>query len=1630
MSPSSCHPAILHISLTILPFMKKLNTVYMLFFTVASAIVFLSNFNNPPNGNTGAPPTFSSCNGCHSGPINGNIAITGLPATIAPNSTYPISVTLTRTNMTPQLAGFQFVVQDADNNASVGSLANPSSGAQLEVSGTRTYFEHDLAQSFGAGNTVTFTVDWTAPATATGNITMYAAGNLANGNNGTSGDGIVTTTSTGALGGGGGGVISVNVTSNNVSCFGGNNGTATANPSGGGGGPYTYMWSNGATTQTATNLTAGAYSVTVTNAAGGNGTGSANINQPSQVTAAIVNTTNVTCLSPVGSATALGSGGTGNITYSWPNGSSNATANLPAGTHTVTVSDANGCTATASANIQANTTPPLSDAGPAGTIGCGSPTTVLNGIGSAGTDFTYLWTTTNGVIVSGATTLNPTVSASGTYTLTVTNLSNGCTSSDNTTVSADFTAPTSNAGVDKTVTCSQPTTQLVGTQSSSGSQFTYLWTTSNGNIVSGATTPTATVDQGGVYCLLVTNTVNGCTASDCATVTEDQAPPVANAGSASPLTCSTTSVTLNGSASSSGSNFSYLWTTTASGNIQSGATTTMPVVTQPAPYTLTVTNSTNGCTAAATVTVTANTTPPNADAGPGMSLNCNNNAVVLNGSGSSQGGNFSYAWTGPGVQSGGNTPSPTVNTAGTYQILVTNTTTGCSATDSTTVTQTPALQASIPVKMDVTCNGNNNGSAGAAGTGGAGGYDFVWSNGDTTSTINGLAAGNYSVTITDLDGCSSSASVVIGQPAILSANASAVGESAVGANDGSATAAPTGGIPPYTYTWSNGSGNQTITGLAAGTYSVTVTDENGCASVQSVTVASFNCGGFAVSLSSTNPTCSGGSNGMVAVAAVGGSSPYNYLWSNGSTESSQTGLPAGSYTITATDGNGCEATGNITLTAPAALNLSIDQQENVACNGQANGSATIGAAGGTPGYTFAWSNGGTSASQNNLAAGNYTVTVTDQNACTAAIPIVISQPNLLTGNATATGETAVGANNGTASMSVAGGVAPYAYLWSNGSTDPTINGLVPGEYCVTVTDANNCSVTDCSTVAQFGCVGTSLVVGSSNVSCFGGNNGSAQVMLGGFSDPVVVAWSNGASGTSVGNLPAGTYTMTVTDANGCTAAGEIQITQPPLLELSLLNLINPDCAGENTGEISVNGTGGTPGYVFSWSNGSVMPTISNLAAGDYQVTLSDANNCTQVAEFTIAAPPDNEPPVVIAAGLTVALSASGTASITTSSLDGGSFDNCSLDSIFISQTDFDCNHVGGNTVVLTGIDAAGNMATDTTTVFVVDDIPPTITCPANVSVTIDDCEAAVDYESPVATDNCDSVTLFILTGLPSGAVFPSGTTQLTWGADDHHGNTVFCTFSITVISDFAATATFVEPACFGFDDATATAAPVGGVPPYGYEWDDPANQTTPTATGLSAGTYTVNITDSEGCVASSTITITEPSSILVSVDQVTPETNDSMNGAISISATGGTGGVFTYEWTLNGAFFSNSEDLTGLAAGNYVLVTTDQTNCSVTDTVVVERFTGTQQLDLARLIRLAPNPASDRLVVSFDLGQAAEVNIQLYDLGGKAVGTQFRDFTAKKAVQLDVSGLPAGLYFVKAIVDGQVWARRVVIAKH
>lgn len=519
----------------------------------------------------------------------------------------------------------------------------------------------------------------------------------------------------------------------------------------------------------------GTYTLTVTNAQNGcTATAVATVSQnitppPASIAAPGVLTCAVQTLALAGAPTGAG------FAYQWQttngnilSGGSTAapTVNQP-GNYALTVTDlANGCTAAASATVGSDTTPPTVAAAAPQTLTCTVLQVPLNGtVSQPASGFSANWTTSTGQIVSGQNTLAPMVSAPGTYLLTVQNQQNGCTATATATAAQNIAPPTANAGPAPTITCAQPQVPLNGTGSTGQGTLTFAW--SGGQITGGGTTPSPTVNLAATYTLTVTDGTNGCTASASVTVANNTVPPVAAIAAPLPRTCVRDTVTLNAGASSSGPNFTINWST-ANGSFAGGQTSLTPQVHAAGTYTLLLTNTQNGCTATATATVTNDLAAPNAEAGPTQGLSCLQPQATLSGS-SNTPGPMVFAWTaaaGGNIVGGANSANAVVNAPGTYTLVVTNPTNGCTATDAVTVTAIP-LPAFTPVLSQPNCHIQTGSIVFGTVSGGEAPFRYSVNGGQSfqqSPNFSGLQPGAYNLVVTDALGCTATAPATIQPP--------------------------------------------------------------------------------------------------------------------------------------------------------------------------------------------------------------------------------------------------------------------------------------------------------------------------------------------------------------------------------------------------------------------------------------------------------------------------------------------------------------------------------------------------------------------------------------------------------------------------------------------------------------------------------------------------------------------------------------------------------------------------------------------------------------------------------------------------------------------------------------------------
>ncbi|MGI9160717.1 MAG: hypothetical protein ACR2K1_13290, partial [Saprospiraceae bacterium] len=726
------------------------------------------------------------------------------------------------------------------------------------------------------------------------------------------------------------------------------------------GSEFTYQWTgpgilSGANTPLATVNQPGNYALVVTNTSNGcTATDVAFVADFRQLPLAEAGPEDiVNCYQPSlqinGSASSTGP----EYTYAWTTADGNIVSGAntlaptvnQAGTYTLLVSNTdNGCTSTHAVFIDQNTLAPLAEAGASGLLTCTEFTVTLTGSANAGPEFTYVWTTADGNIAAGDSTLNPVVDAPGQYQLLVFNTTNGCTATDTTTVSRDANVPIALAAVPGPLTCTVNQITLNGSASTQGAGVTYTWTTTNGNIVSGANTLSPVVNSPGQYQLMVFNANNNCQAQFTADVLLNIAPPTANAGAPLVLSCLSPQLVLNGNASSQGASFSYSWTT-LNGNILSGQNTLTPTVNKAGFYTLVVTNLQNGCTAASTVQVLLDHNTPVANAGAEKLLTCTATAVQLTGTGSSAGPNFSYQWTTTtgNIVSGANTTTPTVNAPGVYELFIVNALNGCTAAASVNVnidTLAPPVAIAQPTVLN--CQTTQQALI-AAVAGGGTGFSYAWTTaggniqqGANTAQPTVNAPGTYNLLVTNLaTGCTAQAATNVSQD-IAKPDVAAGPSSVLTCINTSATLSGTASNTGASFTiqWSTQTGNivsgaNTLSPVVnqPGAYTVIVQNQNNfCSDTATVTITQNTTAPIAVAGNPQTITCN---TPAVQLSGVGSSSGplFTYAWStvNGNIVSgANTLLPlvnaAGAYLLVVTNTqNGC--TNSVQVQTP--INIAI-----------------------------------------------------------------------------------------------------------------------------------------------------------------------------------------------------------------------------------------------------------------------------------------------------------------------------------------------------------------------------------------------------------------------------------------------------------------------------------------------------------------------------------------------------------------------------------------------------------------------------------------------------------------------------------------------------------------------------------
>lgn len=1229
--------------------------------------------------------------------------------------------------------------------------------------------------------------------------------------------------------------IVITPTSNTLSCNGVCSGVATANASGGTGpGTYSFTWTPAPiqSTQTATALCAGPHTVTVSDANGCSNTNVVSFVNPPAITLT-VNQTNISCNSVCnGSASATATGGTGVITYSWSNGATTPSiSGLCAGPYTVTVTDANACSQTKTINItQTNSlTATFTTNNPSG---CGLTNGSISFVPGGGlAPYSFTWTP--GPSVNPRNNLG-----AGTYVLDLKD-TNGCALS--------FTA-----------TLSDP----LG--------------------------PTASVTSNSIVCF------GSCT------------------GSASlAVTAITPTFTVSWSAPIPATNTSTLASSLCAGNYQA-----------------TITDG-NGCITNQTVTIAGPTQI--VSTGTVTNLSCNaacSASIDVTASGGT--GTLSYSWS----PAGGPVQDPVNLCAGTYSVNITDLN-NCSVTNTYVVAQPAALTLSFN-KKNVSCNGVCTGAVRAIISGGTSPYTYTWTPvgafaGANIDTIVNLCSGIYTVNVRDLNGCTISGTVSITEPTVLTSTIVSTNIKCNGQCNGTAVINPTGGTFPYFFSYNTTPPtlSQTTNTLCVGTYTGLVTDANGCSSSHGFSITEP----LPIVITSTvsNPKCNAVCNGSVATTVTGGNSAtYQYSWTPSVFPSigNPTGLCAGIYTVTVTDDSLCTQQAIVTLVQPAAL-IANTSFTNPVCSGGCNGIVSANPSGGTSPFSYTWTVPSNNQTVSNLCAGSYTVIVSDLNLCQDTQMVTLTSPAPITVNPGISPATC-GISDGSIDAPAAGGLSPYTYNWLNPviiglgqQTNSLVTTIPAGTYTVIVTDAAACSATIIIPLSNSNGP-TGATITSTNVTCNGQCNGTLNITnpVGG-TPSYTLSWVGFLPiNSTITNLCAGTYTAQIKDSNGCLFFPDTTIVEPQVIDDNE-NITSALCFGNCTGAIALNPTGGNGTYSYSWTPAANTGTITNICPGVYTATITDILGCTFTANY-------NLPSLTSITSNTVAT-------------NNICFNNCNGTLMVVNvagglppYTYNWTDPLGQSTPLANGL-CNGNYSVNITDANnCSNSIPAVITSPPPVTFT------------PTVTQPgcglCDGSALINPTGgTPSYTLVWSNNqtgntlTNLCAGvymAQITDGNGCISDTNIVINSSSTITGETVVKAdvtCAGVCDGTVSVTAIGGVAPITYHWLH-NNSSSQSLVGLCAGTYFCNMADTNGCIRTASVVIGSTTTLTIT-SQVTQSSCSANTGSITVNVTGGTGGPYTYAWLPAGS----TPTVTNLAPGSYTLTVSDG-SCSKTQIYSVNSF--------------------------------------------------------------------------------------------
>lgn len=873
---------------------------------------------------------------------------------------------------------------------------------------------------------------------------------------------------------------------------------------------------------------------------------------------------------------------TSSLSYLWSTGdSTNMIGNLAGGIYTVTITDTLGCSMVETIPINNSTRANLILEGTNATcVGLNDGRTIVNDtIDDAG--YTYLWST--GDTTKSLSNLGP-----ATYFVLVTS-PEGCLNADSIDILADREVvinPTiANAtceGVNDGRITINDTMDVTG--------FRFGWNT-------GDTTQSVSNLGAGVYTVAVADS-SGCINAAAVTVLNTSQLTFSNSViNASCEVASNGSITISDTSDISA--YTFNWST--------GDSTQMVTNLNNGIYIVTVTD-TLGCMESDSIMVgitrTLSASISSIDA---TCTGVNDGTLTVNDGNDLS--NILIAW-----DTGDSTQMVSGLGAGSYSVILTDSL-GCMASDSAILGVGSSFFLEV-TSIDPTCEGIDDGSISVVDTIGISSLSFAWSRGDSIQNINGLAAGDYSYTVTDTLGCTEIGMVTLNYQRTIPLVTNRMDVSCVGLSDGSIIVNEND-TTNLIYAWSTGDSTNMISGIGAGIYTVTVSDSLGCSASSLINITELNS--LNLTLSQTNASCTGLTDGSVTIDEGSDLTGFTINWNTGADTQTLTNVGTGTYIAMVTDTLGCMATDSIEVIADSTLQVGLTGN-NIDCVDESTGRISAFAIdlSSSDALTFAWDTGDSTATINNLAAGSYEVTVTDTTGCFGTAGATLEQGDSIQINFVTSPIACMDTIGSGAILAVAtGGSGNFTYDWSTGGTNNAIGNLLEGTYVLTVFDSLGCTLTDSVTLVA----PPNLIISASTLqdaTCDGTEDGSATVVVSGGTSPFDIRWSNGDSTATTTNLNPGTYTVEVSDETGCMLTDTVVIQEITQIDLTLTEINGASSLNDNDGIATVVANGGLAPYTYSWDNGSVGETINNLRAGNNIVVVTDANGCVAMDSINIS----------------------------------------------------------------------------------------------------------------------------------------------------------------------------------------------------------------------------------------------------------------------------------------------------------------------------------------------------------------------------------------------------------------------------